>query len=78
MSPDEAAADLIARHLNGRLAPHIDPRLVAAHLVDLLREHGWRPIPRPEPITAQGPGAPPTREWREVADRIRNRQEDPR
>jgi len=72
---DEAAATLIARHLAGRLAAHIEPSIVAARLVELLREHGWRPIPRPEPLTRSGPGDPPTAEWRAAADRIRNPKE---
>lgn len=69
MSPDDAAVDLIARHLTGRLAAGIDPQLVAAHLVDILREHGWRPIPRPESITAPGPRDPDT--YRRGAERVR-------
>jgi hypothetical protein len=55
---DDAATTLIARHLAGRLAAHVDPRLVATRVVELLREAGWRPIPRPEPITASGPRDP--------------------
>lgn len=57
---DRDAAAVLAGHLRGRLAAGIDPALVADHLVALLREHGWRPIPRPQPITAQGRKDPAT------------------
>lgn len=51
---DVHAAGVLARHLTGRLAPTLDPEIVAAALVALLREHGWRPIPRPPQIAGDG------------------------
>ena len=51
---DVHAAGVLARHLTGRLAAGIDPDHVGAALVALLRQHGWRPIPRPQQITAPG------------------------
>lgn len=80
---DAGAVDLIARHLTGRLAAGIDARLVAGHLVELLREHGWRPIPRPTQITASGPRDPTVavrgaERVREALAEARNPKEDPR
>ncbi len=51
---DVHAAGVLARHLAGRLAAGIDPDHVGAALVALLRQHGWRPIPRPPQITGDG------------------------
>lgn len=61
---DERAAGVLARHLTGRLAAGIDPAIVATALVALMREHGWRPIPRPPQIGAQARGDPPNTAWR--------------
>lgn len=60
---DVHAAGVLARHLTGRLAAGIDPQIVATALVTLLREHGWRPIPRPPQIT-EARGDPPNTAWR--------------
>ena len=49
---DAEAARLLAPHLTGRLAPTLDPQRVAALLVSVMREHGWRYIPRPAQITS--------------------------
>ena len=73
---DRAGDDLartFARHLSGRLAAHIAPEIVAAALVDLARDQGWRHVPRPVAPQA-GTGAPPNPAWREAADRIRNKE----
>lgn len=61
---DVHAAGVLARHLTGRLTPTLDPQIVAAALVALLREHGWRPIPRPPQITGDARGDPPNTAWR--------------
>lgn len=52
---DVHAAGVLARHLTGRLAAGIDPDHVGAALVALLRQHGWRPIPRPPQIASDRP-----------------------
>ncbi|GGV34060.1 hypothetical protein GCM10010182_67380 [Actinomadura cremea] len=80
---DTAAVDLIAGHLAGRLAAHVDPHLVATRVVELLRDAGWRPIPRPEQITASGPRDPTVaargaERVREALAEARNPKEDPR
>lgn len=51
---DAEAARLLAPHLTGRLAPTLDPQRVAALLVSVMREHGWRYIPRPAQIPDPG------------------------
>ncbi|MEV4670994.1 hypothetical protein AB0K34_05005 [Actinomadura sp. NPDC049382] len=60
---DVHAAGVLARHLTGRLAAGIDPDHVGAALVALLRQHGWRPIPRPPQITGDARGDPPNTEF---------------
>jgi hypothetical protein len=57
---DRDAAAVLAAHLRGRLAPTLDADLVAADLVALIREQGWRHVPRPQPIAAQGRKDPET------------------
>lgn len=60
---DRARAEVIdayARHLRGRLAGGIDPAIVAAALVDLLPDLGWRYIPRSDRIPDQGRKDPAT------------------
>lgn len=76
---DEAAAYILAALLRGRLASGIDPALVAARLIATLREHGWRPIPRPQlPGQTPGAGAPPSADYLAAADRIRNQPKENR
>lgn len=60
---DADAARLLARHLTGRLAAGIDPDHVGAALVALMRQHGWRPIPRPPQIASEARGDPPNTEF---------------
>lgn len=60
---DVHAAGVLARHLTGRLAAGIDPDHVGAALVALLRQHGWRPIPRPPQIASEARGDPPNTEF---------------
>lgn len=50
----------IARLLAGRLVPTLDAALVAGHVLDELHALGWRHVPRPKPITAQGRKDPAT------------------
>lgn len=70
---DVQAAGVLARHLTGRLAAGIDPQIVAAALVGLLREHGWRPIPRPPQIT-EARGDPPNGEWRKARQALDHKE----
>lgn len=42
---DNRAADAVARIL--RDPPSPDPDITAAHILTVLRGHGWRPIPPP-------------------------------
>jgi hypothetical protein len=79
---DRDAAHAIAAHLRGRLAPTLDADLVAADLVALIREQGWRHVPRPQPIAAQGRKDPETakagaeRARKLMAERNRTKETD--
>lgn len=66
---DVHAAGVLARHLTGRLAAHVDPQIVATACVALLRGHGWRPIPRPPQIT-EARGDPPNTAWRTAREQL--------
>ena len=57
---DDNLARAFAGHLQGRLAPTLDPATVAADLIAIARDHDWRHVPRPEPITAAGARDPQT------------------
>lgn len=58
--PRAEVIDAYTRHLRGRLAGGIDPAIVAAALVDLLHDLGWRYIPRSGRIPDQGRKDPAT------------------
>lgn len=70
-----AAVAEIAALIAPRLLPGIDADRLADRAVTALRDRGWRPIPRPQPIQRRPAGDPPSAEWRKVADRIRSRTE---
>ena len=72
------AVRTVAAVLHGRLAPTLDADHVAALAVDALHAAGWRPIPRPQPITAPGRRDPATAhrgadEVRKAFDRALNK-----
>lgn len=67
---DAHAAGVLARHLTGRLAAHVDPGIVATALVALMRDHGWRPIPRPPQIAGDARGDPPNTAWRTARQKL--------
>lgn len=73
-APDDDLARAYAAHLTGRLAAGIDPALVAAALVDIARDRGWRPIPRP-PVPPAGTGAPPNREYLNARPRTQPKED---
>lgn len=75
---DVHAAGVLARHLTGRLAAGIDPDHVGAALVALLRQHGWRPIPRPPQIASEARGDPPNTAWRTARQKLTRPEGDDR
>jgi hypothetical protein len=56
----DRAVTAIARLLAGRLLPGMDAAHIAAQVVDGMHADGWRHVPRPQPITAQGRKDPET------------------
>lgn len=71
---DDAAREL-ARRLRPWVAESCDLDRLAAAYVEDLHGQGWRPIPRPQAVERRPAGDPPNTEWRQAADRIRNRTE---
>ena len=63
----QAAMDAAAREVARLLEPHIADSVreqLAARIIGRLRELGWRPIPRPEPIPRPARAVPPNEAWR--------------
>lgn len=54
----DEAIRAVAAYLTGRLAPTLDPAHVAAGVLDVLHDLGWRFVPRPQPIAPTGPRDP--------------------